>query len=339
MRRLAIASYILAAVTATGATYTDKATKLRFPDKLDTWERTKVHHYSEPGLGTSISYGHPFVGFVTIYIYDKGLKKIPPGGASEIVKKEFAIVCQDIEAMYSGDEYENLKHVFDAEPKVEANGRMATLLAAAYSFSARGERPPQRMSYALLTGFRNRFLKVRYTVPAAVERNPQRGQQELQQLITALLEANKQHAGAFLHARAPDKPQEAIPEETARAAIRDFKADPLGAADRGATATIMAFTRASPAVTVMISERSVPWLRDQQSDRRPALLLAAYVTGNVESQLDRRAKEDDAYAGVLQAIATYRQLQENDPEFRIEEIERLIQLEGEGRLKAHLEAN
>ncbi|HSH39916.1 MAG TPA: hypothetical protein VK993_14165 [Chthoniobacterales bacterium] len=337
MRRVLVTVSLLAAVSAQAATYTDKATKLRFPDKLGPWEKTKVHHYPEPGLGTSIGYRHPIVGIATIYIYDKGLKKIPSGGTSDAVLEEFALVRQEIEATYSGEEYENLKHVMDAAPKVETNGRTATLLASVYSFGVRGEHPPQRLSYALLTGFRNRFLKLRYTLAADVEKTPERGRTELQQLIAALLAANKQHASGFLDAAGEKKKKEPIPEETAWAAIRDFKRDPLGATDRGAAGTIINFTEASPAVVVSIGKQSVPWLTDDRVARRRSVLLADYVAGNIESQLNRRTKEDDAHAGVLQAIATYHQLQENDPDFRLEELEGLIQLESEGRLKEHLQ--
>lgn len=338
MLRSIVALLLLTAAPAIAATYTDKATKLRFPDKLGPWEKTKVHHYPEPGLGTSVGYQHPIVGIATIYIYDKGEKEISSGGKSDLVLEEMALVKQEIEQVYSGEDYANLKHIMDAAPSVEGSGKAATLLASVYSFDAVREQPPQRMSYALMTGFRNRFLKLRYTLAADAERTPERGRAELQRLVTALLTANKQHASAFFDAPASKREKAPIPEETAWEAIKDFKADPLGAADRGAAATIIDFTEASQAVAVSIGPKSVPWLHKKQVDRRPSVLLAAYVAGNIESQLNRRVKEDDPYAGVLQAIATYRQLQQNDPDYRVDELEALTQLEKDGRLKAHLEA-
>lgn len=338
MCRSILALLLVTATLVTAATYTDKATKLRFPDKLGPWEKTKVHHYPEPGLGTSVGYRHPIVGVATIYIYDKGEKKIPSGGKSDLVLEEMGLVKAEIEQVYSGVEYANLKHVMDAAPSVEGGGKAATLLASVYSFDVVAEQPPQRMSYALLTGFRNRFLKLRYTLAADGESTPERGRAELQQLVTALLTENKHHASAFFDAPASKKQKEPIPEENAREAIRDFKADPLAAIDRGAAATIIDFTEASPAVAVSIGPKSVPWLQKKQVDRRPSVLLAGYIAGNIESQLNRRIKDDDPYAGVLQAIATYRQLQQNDPDYRVDELEALIQLESEGRLKEHLEA-
>ena len=338
MHRLIAGAIFLTALSATAATYTDKATKLRFPDKLGSWEKNEVHHFDEPGAGTSIDYRHPLTGGATFYIYTNGLKKIPTGGKSDAVRQEFANVLDQIETYYSGAEYEHLKKVLDAAPEVRSNGRTATLLASVYSFSVRDKHPPQRLSYALLTGYRNRFLKLRFTLPADVEKNPERGQTELKQLVVALLEANKQHAAAFWDASASPDEKKQITADAALQAIQEFKADPLAALQRGVAKTIMDFSEASPAVLISFSKKVVPWLGKTEVDERQSVLLAAYVAGNTESQLRRGKKEDDPLAGVLQTIATYRQLQQADPAFRMEEVETLISLEKEGRLKEHLSA-
>ena len=338
MHRLIAGIVLLATLSATAETYTDKATELRFPDKLGSWEKGDVHHLDEAGAGTSIHYRHPLTGVATFYIYDNGLKKIPTGGKSDVVMREFASVLQQIETVYSGAEYEHLKKVMDAAPEVRSNGRTATLLASVYSFWVRDKHPPQRLSYALLTGYRNQFLKLRFTLPADVEKNPERGQNELKQLVTALLEANKQHAADFWDASAPPGDKEPITADAALRAIQEFQADPLAAFQRGVTKTIVAFTEASPAVLVRLSNKVVPWIAKWKMDDRNNILLTAYVAGNTESQLRSGKKEDDPVAGVRQAIATYRQLQQADPAFRLEELEALIVLEKEGRLKEHLSA-
>lgn len=338
MHRLIAGIILLATLSATAGTYTDKATKLRFPDKLGSWEKEDVHHYDEPGAGISIHYRHPITGVATFYIYDNGLKKIPTGGKSDVVTQEFASVLRQIESTYSGAEYEYLKKVMEAAPEVRSNGRTATLLASIYSFSARDKHPPQRLTYALLTGYRNRFLKLRFTLPADVEKTPERGQTELKQLVTALLEANKQHAAAFWDASASPGEKEQTTADAALQAIQEFQADPLAAFERGVVKTIVAFAEASPAVLIRFSDKVVPWIAKREMDDRNSILLTAFVAGNTESQLRRGKKEDDPVAGVLQAIATYRQLQQADPAFRVDELESLIVLEKGGRLKEHLSA-
>ena len=102
--------------------------------------------------------------------------------------------------------------------------------------------------------------------------------------------------------------------------------------------TIIDFARDSPAVVISFSDKVVPWIGKEKVDERRSVLLAAYVAGNTESQLRRKKKEDDPLAGVMQAIATYRQLQQADLAFRLDELENLIVLEKEGRLKEHLSA-
>jgi hypothetical protein len=188
----------------------------------------------------------------------------------------------------------------------------------------------------LLTGYRNRFLKLRFTLPADFEKNPERGQSELKQLIGALLEANKQHAAAFWDASASPGEKEQITADTALRAIQEFQTDPLAAFQRGVAKTIVDFAKESPAVLIRFTDKVVPWLAKGEMDDRRSILLTAFVAGNTESQLRREKKEDDPVAGVLQVIATYRQLQQADPAFRVDELETLINLEKEGRLKEHL---
>jgi hypothetical protein len=106
--------------------------------------------------------------------------------------------------------------------------------------------------------------------------------------------------------------------------------------ERGVAKTILDFAEASPAVMISFGKKVVPWIGKEEVDQRRSVLLAAYVAGNTESQLRRGKKEDDPVAGVLQAFATYRQLQQADPAFRMDEVETLIALEKEGRLKEHL---
>lgn len=338
MLRLIAVSVLLSALSATAATHTDKATKLRFPDKLGSWEKEEVHHYDNPAAGTSVHYRHPITGVATFYIYSNGLKKIPTGGKSDVVLQEFASVLEQIETTYSGAEYENLKKMMDAAPEVRSNGRTATMLASVYSFSVRDKHPPQRLSYALLTGYRNRFLKLRFTLPADVEKTPERGQNELKQLIVAFLEANKEHAAAFSDASAAPADKKKTTVDEALRAIQEFQADPLAALQRGVAKTIIDFAEASPAVMISFSKKVVPWIGKETVDERRSVLLAAYIAGNTESQLRRGKKADDPLAGVLQAISTYRQLQQADPAFRMDELEALIILEQEGRLKEHLSA-
>jgi hypothetical protein len=66
------------------------------------------------------------------------------------------------------------------------------------------------------------------------------------------------------------------------------------------------------------------------------MLTAAFLVGNVDAQLLRGAKKDDPYAGVLQVIDTYRQMQRNNVKLKIAEVEKFIEMEKHGKLKAYV---
>lgn len=68
---------------------------------------------------------------------------------------------------------------------------------------------------------------------------------------------------------------------------------------------------------------------------RSKVLLAAYIAGNAQSQLNSGVKQDDVYSGVLTMIAAYRNLQEADKTFKITELDKLVKLHQDGKLVAH----
>lgn len=336
MLRLATVCFLGLAAGALAATHTDSATKLRFPDSLGAWTRSEVHRYPEPGLGTAISYHHPHYGTVSIYIYNAKLARIPTGATNGIVEEEFQNLLEGIEASHTREKYQDSKRLTAVKTEIRKDHRIATVLAAVYSYSDPETRPPQHMTYALLTGYRNRFMKLRYTLLADGEQTSERGQTELKEFLAALVAVNEKSAPGFFTKAEPVK-KEPITEKMVRAAIADFRKDPRGAMERGGAAKIIQFVNDSPTVLVSIGKKAVPWLGEKTDQERSSLLLTGFVAGNLQSQLNRKVKSDDSLAGVRQEIATYRQLQATDPEFRVDEIEKLIGLEAEGKLVEYLE--
>ncbi len=123
-------------------------------------------------------------------------------------------------------------------------------------------------------------------------------------------------------------------------AIANFKQQPLTENGRVAAGKIIEFAEQSDDVTVHIAESLVPWLHDKTDEKYRALLLGAYVAGNVKSQLDRGdngVKRDDPYAGMLVVIEVYQQIKGTDKKYDIPKIEEFIELEAQHKLKGHLE--
>jgi hypothetical protein len=137
---------------------------------------------------------------------------------------------------------------------------------------------------------------------------------------------------------ASDKP--AVTKELALKAITVFREDPTSDLGQAARSVIVSFSHDSPDVIIKFTPKNYPISQIKPvSEEERLTLLAAFIAGNTDSQLLRGSKKDDAYAGDLQLIQTYRQLQKRNPKLRIQAIEKLAELESQGRLKAYLSAN
>jgi hypothetical protein len=125
--------------------------------------------------------------------------------------------------------------------------------------------------------------------------------------------------------------------ETVRQAIQKFHTDPLDI--HGETArNIFRYAEESSDVELVLNKKVVSFMDNQKEhyNERSTLLLA-FIVGNVEEQWARHQAKDNSYAGVLQVIATYRQLQSANPLLRIPEVEELIDLQKRGDLRKYIE--
>jgi hypothetical protein len=128
-----------------------------------------------------------------------------------------------------------------------------------------------------------------------------------------------------------------ITKEVALKAIAIFRDDPLSEDGRGAAALIVMFVDKNHDVLVELSKKAFPVFdAPGVSQKETSLLLAAFAAGNVDSQLLRGVKKDDPYAGDLQLIQTYRQLQTKNPKLKITAIEKMAEMERRGGLKHYL---
>jgi hypothetical protein len=132
-------------------------------------------------------------------------------------------------------------------------------------------------------------------------------------------------------------PKQTITHEMALYAIMTFRVDPLSEDARQAAAVVMQFVDQSHDVLVRISPKTLPFLSNKSlRETYRATLLAAFVVGNVDSQLLRHQKKDDSYAGLLQVIDSYRQMQRKNPKLRITEVEKFLEMQNRGELKAYV---
>jgi hypothetical protein len=124
--------------------------------------------------------------------------------------------------------------------------------------------------------------------------------------------------------------------KTVRQSFRSFHADPESVHGEKAE-IIFRYAEQSPDVQLVLNRTVVALLSNQkQNFGERSTLLMAFIVGNVEAQWAHHETKDNSYAGVVQVIATYRQLQKHNPKLRIPEVEKLIELEKHGELERYV---
>lgn len=107
-----------------------------------------------------------------------------------------------------------------------------------------------------------------------------------------------------------------------------------------AAKTIVIYAQQSDDVMVDIGPEQLPWVDEKwgldkaREQANQSLLLAAFVAGNIRSQIKNDKAEDDTYSGWIFAIDAYKRLRAKGP-FRSPAIESLKRMEDEGTLLKH----
>jgi len=159
---LAMAAGLLAIHGAGAEPYRHAPTGIVFPDRLAGLEKKADITDFEPdypGFGISVGYNGPGIT-VTVYLYTLGIKRIPAGPDSSILKEELQHAEGDITTMEERGSYANVKKISEGKAPLNVNGSGPVALYAYYRYTQNGE---SRVSYLYLTGFRNHFLKIRFT--------------------------------------------------------------------------------------------------------------------------------------------------------------------------------
>jgi hypothetical protein len=132
-------------------------------------------------------------------------------------------------------------------------------------------------------------------------------------------------------------PKQTITQQMVLDAIMTFRVDPMSEDARQAGGVVIQFVEQSHDVVVSIRRKTLPFLSNKSlPEKYRAILTAAFVIGNVDSQLLRHRKNDDSYAGALQVIDSYRQMQRTNPKLQIADVEKFIEMQRRGELKAYV---
>ena len=182
-------------ITARAGTFTEKATNLHFPDQIGEWKKTLVDRFPDASYGVEINYKSHGDAIASFVVYTGGISKIPTGAENSVVQTEFAKDVQGSMA-YVQNRFKDVSRVLDSKPDVNFHGKRATLVATAFQFA--GDK--KWLQFQLMTGYKNRFLKLIYTQPF---NNPKtdipEGRKKLRDLIVIWLDKNEENKDAFWH--------------------------------------------------------------------------------------------------------------------------------------------
>ena len=107
-----------------------------------------------------------------------------------------------------------------------------------------------------------------------------------------------------------------------------------------AAKTIVVYAQVSDDVLVDIGPLQLPWLDEdwglgnERDHACKSLLLAAFVAGDVKSQIKNDKAEDDTYSGWIFAIDTYNRLRAKE-HFSSPSIDQLSKMKSDGTLLQH----
>ena len=124
------------------------------------------------------------------------------------------------------------------------------------------------------------------------------------------------------------------------AAISVLEKDITGPDAAEAAKTVVFYAQASDDVMVDIGPEQLPWVEEKwgldkaREQSNQSMLLAAFVAGNIKTQLKNEKAEDDTYSGWILAIGAYKRLR-TKAAFRSPAIESLQKMEDEGTLRQH----
>lgn len=109
-----------------------------------------------------------------------------------------------------------------------------------------------------------------------------------------------------------------------------------------AAKTIVVYAQDSEDVVVDIGPGQLPWVSEEWGLDKArelecqSMLLAAFIAGNVKSQIKNSRAEDDTYSGWVFVIDAYNRLRSKGS-FRSPSIDELSRMEADGKLLEHAE--
>ena len=148
--------------------------------------RAEIEHYPDKNLGTRVSYKNGIAGcFADFYLYNHGHSRIPDGPESDVVLETFSESEANIFEYARRGVYDNLRRLTPPGEVTPKYFESPPFRMSIFEYEVSGE---LRVSWLLVTGSRQHFLKIRCTCLASESRQ---AIDATTRLITSFFEANK----------------------------------------------------------------------------------------------------------------------------------------------------
>ena len=172
------------AQTPISPAYIEKATGISFPVRIGLLAFEGVEEYDDVRYGVAIKYSAIGVAG-TLYIYDSGLKTVPPGVENPIHKDALDMAVNDIKEVSRQGQYQDV--VFSREEIADlagsGTGQRARHVSLTYTFDGTGWH-----SHIFVLGYKNQILKLRFSYVDGLKTT---GEEQLRVLTKWLNDATK----------------------------------------------------------------------------------------------------------------------------------------------------
>lgn len=166
--------------------YRHEPTGIVFPDRValfEKWADVTDYETENPGLGISVAYNSPGIT-VTVYLYTMGMDAIPDNLQSPILQDHFKQAATDIERAGEQGYYFSVTKLSEGEVTWDVARTATTSLHSSYSYT---QREQDRLSHLYLMGFRNHFLKIRFTYDKEIQQAAEKAQTEFLAAFSQIL--------------------------------------------------------------------------------------------------------------------------------------------------------
>jgi hypothetical protein len=135
-----------------------KELDIELPKTIGKFEYKNRRDYEGRGLGYSVAYSSKMCT-ATLFVYDGNKKDIPDGKTSKIVMEEMKTIAGDLQEAQKRNVIKKLETMKKGALPLPKSA-LEKFAATGYTFELKGG---DCKSYALLTGYKKHFFKIRIT--------------------------------------------------------------------------------------------------------------------------------------------------------------------------------